>query len=151
MSETKHARSPPRPIAPGGDPFGTHRALEPRGSLPQPAKKVDNDFSRLFDGEMLLKVETLNVDAASFRQMEEAAGQAFDLDAAVARAVEETVRSRGKQHNPVTGSGGMLLGRVEQLAPGPSERCGNGLRPATGSRRSSRSRSRRSGSIASAP
>jgi L-erythro-3,5-diaminohexanoate dehydrogenase len=107
-----------RPIAPGGDPFGTHRSLDPKGSLPQPAKRVDNDFSRLFDGEMRLRVETLNVDAASFRQMEEAAGAVADLDAAVARAVEETVRTRGKQHNPVTGSGGMLLGRVEQLAPG---------------------------------
>jgi L-erythro-3,5-diaminohexanoate dehydrogenase len=30
----------------------------------------------------------------------------------------ETVAARGKQHNPVTGSGGMLLGRVLQLAPG---------------------------------
>jgi L-erythro-3,5-diaminohexanoate dehydrogenase len=107
-----------RQITPGGDPFGTHRALDPKGSLPQPAKRVDNDFSRLFAGEMLLRVETLNVDAASFRQMEEAAGLVPDIDAAVARAVMETVGARGKQHNPVTGSGGMLLGRVEQLAPG---------------------------------
>jgi L-erythro-3,5-diaminohexanoate dehydrogenase len=108
-----------RPIASGGDPFGTHRALEPLGSLPQPAKRVDNDFSRLFAGEVLLQVETLNVDAASFRQMEEAVGaNTPDADTAVARAVEETVRARGKQHNPVTGSGGMLLGRVLQLAPG---------------------------------
>jgi len=96
-----------RPIASGGDPFGTHRALEPLGSLPQPAKRVDNDFSRLFAGEVLLQVETLNVDAASFRQMEEAVGaNTPDADTAVARAVEETVRARGKQHNPVTGSGG---------------------------------------------
>jgi L-erythro-3,5-diaminohexanoate dehydrogenase len=112
------AEATPRPVAPGGDPFGTHRALDPRGALPQPAQRVDNDFSRLFDGELLLAVETLNVDAASFRQMEEAAGGAADLDAAVAQAVKETVRTRGKQHNPVTGSGGMLLGRVLQVAPG---------------------------------
>jgi L-erythro-3,5-diaminohexanoate dehydrogenase len=106
------------------DPFGTQRALEPRGGLPQPAKRVDHDFSRLFVGEMLIAVETLNVDAASFRQMEEAADAAdtglspADRDAAVALHVEKTVRERGKQHNPVTGSGGMLLGRVLQLAPG---------------------------------
>ncbi|MEO6574071.1 MAG: L-erythro-3,5-diaminohexanoate dehydrogenase, partial [Polyangiaceae bacterium] len=56
-------------------------------------------------------VETLNVDAASFRQMEEAGGD-------VAERVLQTVTARGKQHNPVTGSGGMLLGRVLQLAPG---------------------------------
>jgi L-erythro-3,5-diaminohexanoate dehydrogenase len=109
-----------RPIAPApaADAFGTHRSLVPRGTLPQPAERVDNDFSRLFEGEMLLSVETLNVDAASFRQMEEAAGEGESAEAAVVRGVEATVRARGKQHNPVTGSGGMLLGTVVQLAPG---------------------------------
>jgi len=103
------------------DPFGTQRSVDPKGGLPQPARRVDHDFSRLFHGEMLIAVETLNVDAASFRQMEEAAPADLspeDRDAAVARHVERTVTERGKQHNPVTGSGGMLLGRVLQLAPG---------------------------------
>ena len=148
MSETKQtsdARSTPRPIATGGDPFGTHRALEPKGSLPQPAKRVDNDFTRLFEGELLLQVETLNVDAASFRQMEEAAGgdgesgggekggeaPGHGAGLAVAKAVLETVRARGKQHNPVTGSGGMLLGRVLQIAPGRSDAIAVGDRIAS--------------------
>ena len=115
----------PIPLVGGGDPFGTHRAIEPLGSLPQPAKRVDNDFTRLFEGEMLLAVETLNVDAASFRQMEEMVAGGVDgeistarLGELVAEAVLHTVRTRGKQHNPVTGSGGMLLGRVVQIAPG---------------------------------
>jgi L-erythro-3,5-diaminohexanoate dehydrogenase len=71
---------------------------------------VDNDFGRLFEGEVLLGVETLNVDAASFAQMEK--------DGDVTATVVRTVADRGKQHNPVTGSGGMLLGRVLQIAPG---------------------------------
>ena len=99
-----------RPIAPGGDPYGTHRVVEPRGALPQPAVRVDNDFSRLFEGEVLIAVETLNVDAASFTQMEH--------EGDPAQLVVKTVAERGKQHNPVTGSGGMLLGRVVQIAPG---------------------------------
>jgi L-erythro-3,5-diaminohexanoate dehydrogenase len=102
-----------RPIREEGDVYGTHRSLDPAGSLPQPARRLDNDFSRLFRGEMLVAVETLNIDAASFRQMEEAVGPSN-----VATRVLETVENRGKQHNPVTGSGGMLLGRVAQLAPG---------------------------------
>ena len=65
---------PTRPVVPGGDAFGTHRVLEPAGptarALPQSARRVDNDFSRLFEGEALLAVETLNIDAASFVQME---------------------------------------------------------------------------------
>ena len=111
----------PRPIAPGGDPYGVHRALSPAATLPQPAERLDNDFSRLFRGEMLLAVETLNIDAASFRQMEEAAVAAGATGGAIAEAVGRqvlaTVERRGKQHNPVTGSGGMLLGRVLQVGP----------------------------------
>ena len=63
----------------------------------------------------MLTVETLNVDAASFRQMEEADAAGA---AGVGKRVLDTVSTRGKQHNPVTGSGGMLLGRVLQVAPG---------------------------------
>jgi L-erythro-3,5-diaminohexanoate dehydrogenase len=101
-----------------GDAYGTHRALEPKGALPQPALRVDNDFSRLFRGEVLLSVETLNIDAASFTQME----QQGDPMAIVLRTVAE----RGKQHNPVTGSGGMLLGRVVQVAEGRPAESGPG-------------------------
>jgi L-erythro-3,5-diaminohexanoate dehydrogenase len=111
-----------RPVAPGGDPYGTHRGAEPPGALPQRASRVDNDFSRLFFGEMLLAVETLNLDATSFAQMEESVRAtgvgAAGTDESLAHIVLRTVADRGKQHNPVTGSGGMLLGRVVQVAPG---------------------------------
>lgn len=114
------ARYTDRPVVGGGDPYGTHRAVEPLGSLPQPARRVDNDFTRIFEGELLLAVDTLNVDAASFRQMEEGgpAGSASEaeLEQRIVEQVRHTVEVRGKQHNPVTGSGGMLLGRVLQVA-----------------------------------
>jgi L-erythro-3,5-diaminohexanoate dehydrogenase len=93
----------------GGDAYGTHRALEPMRTLPQPAWRVDNDFARIFAGEVLLAVETLNIDAASFTQMEK--------EGDPAAIVLRTVAARGKQHNPATGSGGMLLGRVIQVDP----------------------------------
>jgi L-erythro-3,5-diaminohexanoate dehydrogenase len=107
-----------RPVEHGGTPFGTHRAVDPPGALPQPALRVDNDFSRILEGELLLQVDTLNVDAASFRQMEEDGAAGESPEARVSRHVLATIASRGKQHNPVTGSGGMLLGRVLQVAPG---------------------------------
>lgn len=126
--------TPKRPIEAGGDRYGTHRALVPRGALPQPADRLDNDFSRLFEGELLVAVETLNVDAASFRQMEEDAKAAGEApEAGVAKRVEDTVKARGKQHNRVTGSGGMLLGRVLQIVEGrpPEERISVGDRIAS--------------------
>jgi L-erythro-3,5-diaminohexanoate dehydrogenase len=87
--------------------------------LPQPAWRVDNDFSRLYAGELFLAVDTLNIDAASFRQMEEEGAKVGEsAEVAVSRKVLETVAARGKQHNPVTGSGGLLLGRVLAVANG---------------------------------
>jgi L-erythro-3,5-diaminohexanoate dehydrogenase len=125
----------PVPVRPGSDPLGTDRVLEPRGALPQPAQRLDADFSRLFEGETLLAVETLNIDAASFAQMEAAArGAGADdasVDAHIARMVVQTVAARGKQHNPVTGSGGMLLGRVLQAPTGSTVSARPGDRVAT--------------------
>ncbi len=95
-----------------GDRYGAHRVLEPMSALPQAAQRLDNDFTRHFDTEILIDVDTLNIDAASFRQMLEASNG--DTQGVVA-LVEQTVRARGKQQNPVTGSGGMLLGTVSRI------------------------------------
>jgi L-erythro-3,5-diaminohexanoate dehydrogenase len=92
-----------------GDPFGSHRVIEPARALPQAAWRLDNDVAQRFESEIHLTVETLNIDAASFQQMLQASASRSE---GVADLVRQTVRERGKQHNPVTGSGGMLLGRV---------------------------------------
>ncbi len=54
-------------------PFGTHRVLEPAGALPQAARKLDNRLP-MQANELLIQVETLNVDSASFTQIREACG-----------------------------------------------------------------------------
>jgi len=88
--------------------------IEPPGVLPQPAWRLDNDTSAIFDNEVLIDVQALNVDAASFTQMKEAAHGDAD---GVAELILATVAQRGKLHNPVTGSGGMLIGRVAAIGP----------------------------------
>lgn len=97
-----------------GCPFGTHRVLDPVGSLPQAAWKLDNNVDNIYDNEILINVDVLNIDAASFTQMKNEAGGDPDR---IARIITDTVRERGKQHNPVTGSGGMLIGRVAAIGP----------------------------------
>ena len=57
-----------------GNKYGTHRVLEPKGVLPQPANKVDNNMDEIYDNEILIDVQTLNIDSASFAQIEEQAG-----------------------------------------------------------------------------
>jgi L-erythro-3,5-diaminohexanoate dehydrogenase len=95
-----------------GCPYGTHRVLEPQGVLPQPAKRISNDFSTLYDNEILIDVEVLNIDSASFTQIK---AQAENDPDKIAQIILATVAERGKQHNPVTGSGGMLTGKVKAI------------------------------------
>ncbi len=94
-------------------PVGLHRVLEPSGVLPQAAWRLDPSPT-LMPGEVRVRVRRLNLDAASFRQLWDKHAGNGD---AVRAEVLEIVRSRGKMHNPVTGSGGMLVGVVEDLGP----------------------------------
>lgn len=94
--------------------YGTHRVIEPKGVLPQPAKKIDNNMDILYDNEILINVQTLNVDSASFTQIK---NQAEGDEKKIAEIMMGIVADRGKHQNPVTGSGGMLIGTVEKIGP----------------------------------
>ncbi|MDR1725524.1 MAG: L-erythro-3,5-diaminohexanoate dehydrogenase [Bacteroidales bacterium] len=92
--------------------YGTHRVIEPKGVLPQPASKIDNNMDILYDNEILIDVQTLNIDSASFTQIyEQAKGNIEEIKKIMLNIVE----TQGKHRNPVTGSGGMLLGKVEKI------------------------------------
>jgi len=94
-----------------GSKYGIHRVLEPVGSLPQAAWKIDNTMD-LYDNEILIDVAVLNIDAASFTQIKKEAN--YD-DAKIKEIMMSIVAKRGKHHNPVTGSGGMLIGQVAAI------------------------------------
>ncbi len=96
-----------------GNKYGAHRVLEPKGVLPQPAWKIDNTME-IYDNEILIDVDTLNIDAASFTQIEEAEGGDVKK---MARHSLGIIKERGKHHNPDTGSGGMLLGTIAEIGP----------------------------------
>jgi L-erythro-3,5-diaminohexanoate dehydrogenase len=85
--------------------------LEPAGAMPQDAWKLDNTPAA-GENEILCDVEVLNIDSASFKQI----AQTCEFDPRrIGDHVVANVRARGKQHNPVTGSGGMFVGRVLQI------------------------------------
>ncbi len=94
-------------------PVGLHRVLEPAGVLPQAAWRLDPDPT-IGPDEVRIRVRRLNLDAASYRQLRDKHRGNGD---AIRREVVEIVRTRGKMHNPVTGSGGMLVGQVEEVGP----------------------------------
>jgi L-erythro-3,5-diaminohexanoate dehydrogenase len=97
--------------------LGLHRVADASeraaGTLPQAARRLDA-ASRTGPDEVRIRADRLNLDAASYRQLHDA----HDGDGTRIRAaVCEIVASRGKMHNPVTGSGGMLTGIVEEAGP----------------------------------
>lgn len=93
------------------DPYGLRRVVSPKGVLPQRADALDPGLP-LGEDELSIDVEALNVDAASFRQIEGAVGRD---PAHIGAEIARIVKARGKMHNPVTGSGGMLIGRVRAV------------------------------------
>lgn len=94
-----------------GHRLGTHRVLEPAGAMPQAAWRLDNTPVAL-GNEILCDVETLNIDSASFKQI----ADECERDAArIAEHIIGIVSERGKQHNPVTGSGGMFIGSIAEI------------------------------------
>ena len=115
-----------------GSPLGLHRVIEPAGALPQAAWRLDPS-PELWPDEARVRVDRLNLDAASFRQLTEAAAGAHGggLAEALRGAVLGIVAERGKMQNPVTGSGGMLTGVVEEVGPDSLLGLGPGDRIAT--------------------
>ncbi|MFD0819010.1 zinc-binding alcohol dehydrogenase, partial [Micromonospora zhanjiangensis] len=108
-------------------PVGLHRVLEPSGVLPQAALRLDNR-PEIGADEVRIRVERLNLDAASYRQLSEKHG---GDGAAVRTEVLDIIAKRGKMHNPVTGSGGMLIGTVDEVGPCSPLRLKPGDRVAT--------------------
>jgi L-erythro-3,5-diaminohexanoate dehydrogenase len=108
-------------------PLGLHRVLDPPGVLPQAAWRLDPSAAIARD-EVRIRVDRLNLDAASYRQLRET--YAGDPDK-IRAAVLEIIATRGKMQNPVTGSGGMLTGTVEEAGPDSPLRLAPGQRIAT--------------------
>ena len=81
--------------------------------MPQPALKLDNNME-IYENEILIDVKTLNIDSASYTQIKNACqADPKKMEEMILSIVEE----RGKMQNPVTGSGGMLIGTVKEIGP----------------------------------
>lgn len=97
--------------------LGTHRSLDPRGALPQQARLLD-PHSPLAPDEVAIDVDLLNIDSASWLQIR---NEQDGDPGAMARRIYAIVAGAGKMHNPVTGSGGMLVGTVREVGSDRSE------------------------------
>ena len=120
-----------------GNKYGTHRVIEPKGVLPQPANKLDNNMDEIWDNEILIDVQTLNIDSASFTDIHNYAKQQAGEGASEEKVMEEVkkemflnVELQGKHRNRRTGSGGMLQPLADSAShrrdPRYPSRCGSG-------------------------
>ncbi len=95
-----------------GNKYGTHRVIEPKGVLTQAAYRIDNNMAEIYSNEILVDVTALNIDSASFTQISDACG---GDEQKIGEMIMGIVAERGKQQNPVTGSGGMFIGKVAYI------------------------------------
>jgi len=93
-----------------GHPLGLHRGLDEVQVIPQNAHSL-NPEPPILSNEILVSVEFLQIDSASFHQLTTENKDEETLKQQIA----QIINARGKMQNPVTGSGGMLLGEVVQI------------------------------------
>ena len=91
--------------------YGTGRVLEPKHVLTTSAWKIDNSRA-IFPNEIRIAVKRVHIETTSFKQICLEAGN--DDEKIKEKIIDITIR-RGKLHNPVTDTGGLLYGVVEEI------------------------------------
>lgn len=94
-----------------GDFYGSHRVISPKGLLPQAADVINND-PEICDNEILIDVIALQPTATAFHTLKEKYG---DDEEKIKKAIFDIVEKKGKFQDPVTKSGGMLIGVVKKI------------------------------------
>ena len=104
-----------------GEYFGTHRVIAPHGLLPQAADKLDNT-PEIWSNEILIDVIALQPTATAMHTIKEKCG---DDKEAIKAEIMKIVEDRGKFQDPVTKSGGMLIGRVKEIGADMKDQVGD--------------------------
>ncbi len=94
-----------------GDQYGSHRVISPKGLLPQAAERINND-PKIFSNEILVDVIALQPTATAFGRIKNECGDNIDK---IKQTIMEIVEDRGKFQDPVTKSGGILIGTIKEI------------------------------------
>lgn len=93
--------------------YGTNRVLEPKYVLPTSAWHLDNQRT-LQNKELRIQIKKIQLERTSFKQI---LVEANYNEEKVKQKIIDIVIRRGKLHNPVTDTGGICYGVVEQIDP----------------------------------
>ncbi len=91
--------------------YGINRVLEPQFVLPTSAWKLDN-ARRIQPYEMRISLRKVHIEGTSFKQI---CLEANDNDEKIKQKIMDIVIRRGKLHNPVTDTGGLFYGVVDEV------------------------------------
>lgn len=91
--------------------YGLARVVTPRQVFPASAWELDNS-RQLKNGEIRIGLRRVHVETTSFKQICQEA--AYDEER-IREKIKDIVIRRGKLHNPVTDTGGLLCGVVEEI------------------------------------
>ena len=91
--------------------FGIDRSLTPRRTFTPLAWELDNS-SQLKSGEVRIALGKVHVEGTSFRQICQEAGNDEEQ---IKEKIKDIVIRRGKLHNPVTDTGGLFCGVIEEI------------------------------------
>ena len=91
--------------------YGQDRVLEPKHVLPTSAWKLDNS-REIRSTEMRIAVKKIHIESTSFKQI---CMMSAMQEGRIKKNIMDIVEKRGKLHNPVTDTGGLLYGVVEEI------------------------------------
>lgn len=91
--------------------YGINRVIEPHHVFPTSAWRIDND-RKIYVNELRLKVHKIHIESTSFRQICIECNHNEDK---MKDRIMDIVEKRGKLHNPVTDTGGVIFGTVEEI------------------------------------
>lgn len=96
----------------GANEYGAYRSIEPTDAFPILAWKLDTSLP-IRNDEILIKVKIININAASFDQITGSVDKTDPIE--IAKKISSIVSLRGKLHNPITGTGGTMMGVIEEI------------------------------------
>ena len=91
--------------------YGTSRVLEPKFVVPTSAWRLDNSRSIRPD-EVRVSIRKIHLEGTSFKQI---CTESSNNPDKIRQTIIDIVIRRGKLHNPVTDTGGLLYGVVEAI------------------------------------
>ena len=91
--------------------YGLKRVLEPKYVLPTSAWRLDNSRN-VYPDEIRMSIKKIHLEGTSFKQI---CTEVNYNEEKIKQTIIDIVIRRGKLHNPVTDTGGLVCGQIEAI------------------------------------